>query len=82
MPNDYEYDIFLSYSRKSPVLDWVQNHFYPELKQWLASHTPHEPRIFVDWEQQIWSRVAAKPARGTLEVTLFGGCLGSAILPV
>jgi len=27
--DDYQYDIFLSYSRKNGVKDWVWNHFEP-----------------------------------------------------
>ncbi len=51
MPGDYEYDVFLSYRRRSPVLEWLQNHFEPRLKGLLGEALPHEPRIFVDYEQ-------------------------------
>ncbi len=56
MADDYEFDVFLSYSRKPPVLDWVRNHFEPELKQWLASHAAYEPKVFVDWEMETGVR--------------------------
>lgn len=46
--DDYEFDIFLSYSRQQPVRDWVSNHFHPQLKQWLESTMRNEPKIFID----------------------------------
>ena len=47
----YEYDVFISYPNRAPVADWVRNHFYPLLAQWLPECTPvdHEPAIFVDF---------------------------------
>jgi len=45
---DYEYDLFLSYSRKNPVEAWVRNHFYPELVQWLDSFAVKPARVFID----------------------------------
>jgi hypothetical protein len=32
-------------------LDWIKNHFYPLLEQWLPNALPvgHQTRIFVDW---------------------------------
>ena len=49
----YEYEIFLSYSRTGNVRDWVKNHFHPVLRECLVDLLPDEPRIFVDWEQEI-----------------------------
>lgn len=49
---NYEYDLFLSYRRTPPVSNWVINHFYPQLKQWLDSSLPHEPRIYLDQTQE------------------------------
>lgn len=46
--NDYQYEIFLSYSRKEGVRDWVWNHFEPMLRMWLDAEMPREPRIFID----------------------------------
>lgn len=53
MAEDYEYDVFVSYRRKQPVMDWVKNHFYPLLDQWLPNAMPvkHETKIFIDWEE-------------------------------
>ncbi len=50
MPQDYMYDIFISYRHKPPVLNWVTNHFLPLLEQWLPNSMPyyHETRIFID----------------------------------
>jgi hypothetical protein len=45
---DYRYDVFLSYRRASPTLDWVKDHFYPLLRAWLPEELPHDPRIFID----------------------------------
>jgi hypothetical protein len=44
----YQYDIFLSYSRRDPVLSWVRDHFKPLLEQWLAQSMPADPSIFRD----------------------------------
>jgi TIR domain len=52
MADGYEHDIFLSYSRRSPVGPWVQNHFYPLLDDWLRMNTPRHPEIFADWRQE------------------------------
>ena len=59
--NDYIYDIFLSYRRKPPVGDWVKNHFYPLLDQWLPQAMSREPNIFIDLEEiEIGSRWSRK----------------------
>ncbi|HZS03898.1 MAG TPA: toll/interleukin-1 receptor domain-containing protein [Blastocatellia bacterium] len=52
MPQDYEYDVFVSYRREAPVMDWVRNHFHPLLDQWLRNSMPvnHQTRIFIDWD--------------------------------
>jgi len=34
---DYQYDVFLSYSYKSRVKDWVTEKFNPEFEEWLDS---------------------------------------------
>ena len=49
----YTYDVFVSYPHKQPAMDWVKNHFYPLLEQWLPNGLPieHETRIFVDWDE-------------------------------
>jgi hypothetical protein len=44
----YEYDFFVSYSRRNPVGSWVRNHFYPSLEEWLASFAGAAPRLFID----------------------------------
>lgn len=48
MPNDYMYDVFLSYRRANPVGDWVHNHFHPLLADWLPQVMPYDPKIFID----------------------------------
>jgi hypothetical protein len=49
----YQYDFFLSYSRKNPVGNWVRNHFCPELRQWLDSYTAQPARIFIDQDIEV-----------------------------
>jgi hypothetical protein len=44
----YEYDVFLSYRRKPPVDQWVQNHFHPQLQDWLDESSAEERRVFID----------------------------------
>ncbi|MEM9272731.1 MAG: toll/interleukin-1 receptor domain-containing protein [Cyanobacteria bacterium P01_F01_bin.143] len=51
MAKDYEYDIFLSYRRRNPVKGWVENHFYPLLRDWLPHVMPRKPKIFRDFDQ-------------------------------
>ena len=53
MAEDYIYDVFVSYRHKPPVLDWIRNHFFPVLEQWLPNAMPveHETRIFIDWDE-------------------------------
>lgn len=49
-PQDYEWEVFVSYRRKAPVSDWLHNHFLPMLLQRLPDCLPVKmrPRIFVD----------------------------------
>lgn len=53
MPGDYQYDVFLSYRREWPALDWVQNHFSWRLEKLLGEFMPpaHAPKIFVDTKE-------------------------------
>jgi hypothetical protein len=67
MPNDYRYDVFLSYSRRSPVGEWVRNHFHPLLDNWLSSVMQHEPRIFVDWNQEVGANWPANIQRALID---------------
>lgn len=50
MADDYEYDVFISYSHKHPVLRWVQNHFHPELESWLKQSMSYDPKVYIDWK--------------------------------
>lgn len=56
MADGYEYDVFISYSRKAPIFDWVHNHFYPRLEERLGCEMKAEPRIFVDTTQETGVR--------------------------
>jgi hypothetical protein len=47
---DYEYDVFISFPHKEPVMGWVKNHFHELVSQWLPQCMPDEPRIFIDFE--------------------------------
>lgn len=46
--DDYQYDIFLSYTRRNQVSDWVQSHFYDLLKEHLDAALGRAPNIFID----------------------------------
>ncbi len=59
----YDFDVFLSYRRRGPALEWVQNHFFPKLRGWLEQYWPEDlgretgrPRIAKDDEMEIGSR--------------------------
>jgi hypothetical protein len=63
--SDYEFDVFLSYSRKGGSPKWVHNHFLPKLREYLTDEIGYVPKVFVDQEMEpgtVW------PAR--LERTL------------
>lgn len=69
MPGDYQYDVFLSYRRKWPSLDWVQNHFYQRLEGLLGEALPTPPRIFMDTREietgQAWPLVLQEALKGS-----------------
>jgi TIR domain len=44
----YQYHIFLSYSRRGDVPEWVKNHFLPVLERRLEAEFDETPRIFLD----------------------------------
>jgi hypothetical protein len=44
----YEYDVYMSYSRRGSVPTWLFNHFLPKLRDALTDEMSTEPRIFVD----------------------------------
>lgn len=55
---DYEFDVFLSYSRKGGSPGWVHNHFFPKLRDCLTDEVGEVPRIFVDQDMNpgtIWT---------------------------
>lgn len=62
MPQDYEYDIFISYRRQGPALSWVKEYFHPMLEQWLPEHVPstYEPKIFIDSQIETGEEWPAK----------------------
>ncbi len=60
MAKDYLYDVFVSYRHERPVQDWVTNHFYPLLEQWLPGFMPYGPEIFIDWSIETGSAWPAK----------------------
>jgi hypothetical protein len=55
MAEDYEFDIFLSYRHRPPVIDWLQRYFYPMLAMWLPDAMDRDPKIFVDWGIEVGS---------------------------
>ena len=55
--SDYEFDVFLSYSRKGGSPGWVHNHFLPKLRDCLIDQVGYEPKVFVDQEMEpgtVW----------------------------
>jgi len=44
----YEFDLFISYRRRGNPLNWVQNHFYPRLRDYLDDHLDKDPALFID----------------------------------
>jgi hypothetical protein len=52
MSDGYEYDLFLSYTRKGNVPGWMENHFFPLLRDALTDRRPVAPRIFLDTQQE------------------------------
>lgn len=44
----YQWDVFISYSRRGDVPEWMKNHFHPRLQNSLDGHMRDEPRIFLD----------------------------------
>jgi hypothetical protein len=50
---DYDYEIFLSYSRKTCVAEWVKERFVPLFRDYLANDLGDEPRIFVDRDEIV-----------------------------
>lgn len=55
--SDYEFDVFLSYSRKGGSPGWALKHFLPKLRDCLTDEMGHVPRIFVDQNMEpgsVW----------------------------
>ncbi len=48
MIDDYEYHLFMSYSRSGDVPEWLYNHFLPVLRNRLDAVLPEEPQLFID----------------------------------
>jgi hypothetical protein len=48
----YEFDVFLSYTRRGGARSWVQENFYPALRDCLDNAMLTAPKIFVDWEME------------------------------
>jgi TIR domain len=74
MPQDYLYDVFISYRHEPPVLDWLNNHFYELLSRWLPSTLHAAPKIFIDTQVEkgaVWPaalREALKMSRCLLTI--------------
>lgn len=47
-PAGYTHDVFLSYSRKGNVKEWVWNHLHPKLIKCLDDELPYEANVFLD----------------------------------
>ncbi|MDQ3789983.1 MAG: toll/interleukin-1 receptor domain-containing protein [Actinomycetota bacterium] len=53
--SDYEFDVFISYRREGNPYKWVRNHFHPRLKDHLADHLRHDPKVFIDEGMEVGS---------------------------
>ena len=62
MPQDYAYDIFISYRHKGPAYSWVTEYFQPLLEQWLPECMPVEynVKIFIDSQIETGAEWPAK----------------------
>jgi len=63
MEQDYEYDIFISYRRRQPVMDWMRYHFYPMLNERLPDCLPYTPNVFIDWNIETGAEWSAELSR-------------------
>lgn len=53
-PNDYSYDVFISYTRSDVITPWVINYFHKHLNNWLTQELGvREARIFVDQNEIV-----------------------------
>ncbi len=55
----YDYEVFVSYRRRDPVLSWMNNHFFPKLVHWLPQFWPSElptPRVAKDDQMETGVR--------------------------
>ena len=48
----YEFDVFISYSRRGSAPKWLMNHFYPKLKECLADQIAPAPTVFLDKQME------------------------------
>jgi hypothetical protein len=46
----YEFDVFISYTRRGNPHGWMHNNFLPRLRDCLDDHLADEPALFVDEE--------------------------------
>ena len=62
MPQDYDYDIFISYRHKGPAYSWVTEYFHPLLEQWLPESMPveYDAKIFIDSQIETGAEWPAK----------------------
>jgi TIR domain-containing protein len=62
----YQFDVFLSYSRRGSAPKWVENHFYPKFQDCLADQIVPTPTTFLDTSMQRgtdWPAELAKALR-------------------
>jgi hypothetical protein len=62
--SDYKFDIFLSYSRKGNVAEWLQRHFSEVLNNCLTDELGYPPRIFLDTRMETGSLWPAELENG------------------
>jgi hypothetical protein len=60
MSSEYEWDVFISYRHRQPVLDWMKYHFYDLLSERLPEYLPYDPKIFIGWDIEVGSAWPSK----------------------
>jgi len=63
MPDGYEYEVFVSYSRKKLWPEWIENTFMPLFEHHLNNEIPNA-KIFIDYEMETGCNWPAKLAEG------------------
>lgn len=64
----YIHDVFVSYRHHGAVFQWVHNHFYPRLREWLEASAPTEVSVFIDTTNEagaVWPQALQNALAGS-----------------